>query len=97
MADIICAIDVGTTKVTTIIAEVIDADTLHVLGFGSAPSDGMTKGVVTNVAAVAAARPSKRLNMPRIDLSVAPMSALPAATSMRSPAAALCPSVATAW
>ena len=55
MADIICAIDVGTTKVTTIIAEVIDADTLHVLGFGSAPSDGMTKGVVTNVAAATAA------------------------------------------
>jgi cell division protein FtsA len=55
VAETICAIDVGTTKVTTIIAELIDEDNLHIRGCGRAASDGMTKGVVTNVAAATAA------------------------------------------
>jgi cell division protein FtsA len=55
VADTICAIDVGTTKVCAIIAEVVNEDTLEIVGYGRAPSDGMTKGVVTNVAAATAA------------------------------------------
>lgn len=55
MSDTICAIDVGTTKVCAIIAEVVDEDTFEVLGVGRTPSDGLTKGVVVNVAAATAA------------------------------------------
>lgn len=55
MSDTICAIDVGTTKVCALIAEVIDEQTIEIAGWGRAPSDGMTKGVVTNVAAATAA------------------------------------------
>ena len=55
MAETICAIDVGTTKVCAIIAEAVDDKTLQVLGYGRAPSDGMSKGVVVNVAAATAA------------------------------------------
>ena len=55
MADTICAIDVGTTKVCALIAEVINESTIEIVGWGRAPSDGMTKGVVTNVAAATAA------------------------------------------
>lgn len=55
MADTICAIDVGTTKVCAIIAEVVGEERLEIVGYGRAASDGMTKGVVTNVAAATAA------------------------------------------
>lgn len=55
MADTICAIDVGTTKVCTLIAEVEDEHTLRVVGVGRVPSDGLAKGVVVNVAAATAA------------------------------------------
>ncbi|HSN77880.1 MAG TPA: cell division protein FtsA [Anaerolineae bacterium] len=55
MPDTICAIDVGTTKVCAIIAEVVNDTTLEIVGYGRAASDGMTKGVVTNVAAATAA------------------------------------------
>lgn len=55
MSETICAIDVGTTKVCAIIAEVVDQDTLEVVGVGRAPSDGLSKGVVTNVAGATAA------------------------------------------
>lgn len=55
MADTLCAIDVGTTKVCAIIAEITGDNTLQIAGYGRAASDGMTKGVVTNVAAATAA------------------------------------------
>ncbi len=55
MPETICAIDVGTTKVVTIIAEVVDENTFQVIGVGRSPSDGLSKGVVTNVAAATAA------------------------------------------
>ncbi len=55
MSDTICAIDVGTTKVCAFIAEVVDEDALEVVSVGKAPSEGMNKGVVVNVAAATAA------------------------------------------
>ncbi|MFZ2487931.1 MAG: cell division protein FtsA [Anaerolineae bacterium] len=55
MADLLCAIDVGTTKVSAIIAEVVGDNTLEILGYGRAASDGMARGVVVNVAAATAA------------------------------------------
>ena len=54
MPETISAIDVGTTKVCAIIAQVIDDETFEVVGVGRAPSDGLTKGVVSNIAAATA-------------------------------------------
>ncbi len=45
----IVGIDVGTTKVCTLIGEVDEADNICVLGVGVAPSQGLSKGMVVNV------------------------------------------------
>lgn len=47
--DTIVALDLGTTKVSAIIAEVGENDDLQVVGVGTAPSSGMRRGVVVNV------------------------------------------------
>ena len=44
----IAAIDVGSTKVCTIMADANDAGELRILGFGMAGSHGLQKGVVVN-------------------------------------------------
>ncbi|HRC61619.1 MAG: cell division protein FtsA [Dehalococcoidia bacterium] len=43
------AIDVGTTKVCTVVAEVTSAGDLRILGVGVGPSAGLTKGMVDNI------------------------------------------------
>ncbi len=45
----IAAIDVGTTKVCTIMADVYDNESIRVLGVGVAPSHGLHKGLVVNL------------------------------------------------
>lgn len=45
----IVGIDVGTTKVCTIVAQVYDSGRLNVLGVGLTPSKGLDKGVVVNI------------------------------------------------
>jgi cell division protein FtsA len=45
----IVGIDVGTTKVCTLIGEVDEADSICILGVGVAPSQGLNKGMVVNV------------------------------------------------
>jgi cell division protein FtsA len=45
----IVAIDVGTTKVCTIVAQVQDSGRINVLGVGLTPSKGLDKGVVVNI------------------------------------------------
>jgi cell division protein FtsA len=45
----ISAIDVGTTKVCTLVAEVSDAGQMRVAGVGAVPSKGMHKGMVVNI------------------------------------------------
>jgi cell division protein FtsA len=45
----IVGVDVGTTKVCTLIGEVDEADNLCIVGVGVAPSHGLSKGVVVNV------------------------------------------------
>ncbi|KPL16931.1 MAG: cell division protein FtsA [Anaerolineae bacterium SM23_84] len=45
----IVGIDVGTTKVCTLIGEIDDADNLCIVGVGVSPSHGLSKGVVVNV------------------------------------------------
>ena len=47
--DRIVGIDIGTTKICTIVAEVEDEDGLKITGVGSAPSEGLKRGVVVNV------------------------------------------------
>src|SRR3990172_3677273 len=47
--DRIAAIDVGTTKVCTIMAEVMQKDGLRVTGVGVTPSPGLQKGLVVNI------------------------------------------------
>src|ERR1044071_4669668 len=45
----IVGIDVGTTKVCTIVAQVQDSGRVNVLGVGLTPSKGLDKGVVVNI------------------------------------------------
>ena len=45
----ITAIDVGTTKICTIIANVDESDRIRVIGAGIVPSAGMHKGLVVNI------------------------------------------------
>jgi len=46
---VICAIDVGTTKIATIVANVKAQDDVEILGVGIAPSHGLHKGIVVNM------------------------------------------------
>lgn len=45
----IVGIDVGTTKVCTIVAQVLDSGRINVLGIGLTPSKGLDRGVVVNI------------------------------------------------
>ncbi|MGH7863145.1 MAG: cell division FtsA domain-containing protein, partial [Candidatus Dormibacteraceae bacterium] len=46
---IVVGIDAGSTKVTTLIAEVGRHGNVHVIGVGVVPSRGLRKGVVVNI------------------------------------------------
>ena len=48
-ADLIVALDIGTTKVCAIVAEIKSPDEINVLGVGTHPSNGLKKGVVVNI------------------------------------------------
>ncbi len=54
MGELVVGIDIGTTKVCTIVGEVRDAD-VYILGAGIEPSRGMRKGTVMDVSALTAA------------------------------------------
>ncbi len=54
MGELVVGIDVGTTKVCTIVGEVREED-IYVVGLGVEPSRGMQKGVVTDMNALTAA------------------------------------------
>lgn len=47
---LITAIDVGTTKISVLIAQKVTEDSVKILGIGKAPSDGLERGVVVDVA-----------------------------------------------
>lgn len=49
MKNTVVGIDVGTTKVCTLVAEVAEEGQLHVVGVGVVPARGLRKGVVVNV------------------------------------------------
>ena len=47
--NIITGIDIGTTKIAIIIAEVQDNDSINILGFGESESIGLRQGIVENI------------------------------------------------
>ncbi|MCK6549330.1 cell division protein FtsA [Myxococcota bacterium] len=47
--DIVVGLDIGTTKICAIVGEVTD-DGIDIIGIGTAPSTGLRKGVVINIA-----------------------------------------------
>ncbi len=47
--EIIVGLDVGTTKICAIVAEVIDDKRIDIIGIGSHPSTGLKKGMVVNI------------------------------------------------
>ena len=46
---IFTGIDIGTTKIAVVIAEVNDSNSINILGVGKSPSKGLKKGVVSNI------------------------------------------------
>ena len=46
---ILVALDIGTSKIVTLVAEITPEDTLNLIGMGSHPSRGLKKGVVVNI------------------------------------------------
>jgi len=55
MEEIIVGIDVGTTKVCTLVGRVEDNQSIRILGVGIEPSDGIRKGVIVDLAAASQA------------------------------------------
>ncbi len=49
MANTFASIDVGTSKVTTIVATIGDGDAIQILGSGTVPSQGVRKGLVVDI------------------------------------------------
>jgi|GEM_PF-2436656 len=48
-ADIVVALDIGTSKIAAVVAEIKEDDQYEVIGLGSSTSQGMKKGVVVNI------------------------------------------------
>ena len=42
--DYICALDIGTTKICALIAEIDEHHQIKIIGMGNAPSDGLRRG-----------------------------------------------------
>ncbi|MGE5248742.1 MAG: cell division protein FtsA [Bacteroidota bacterium] len=55
MEEILVGIDVGTTKICTLIGRVEDDKTVRILGVGNEPSDGIRKGVIVDLGAASQA------------------------------------------
>ncbi|HAV76116.1 MAG TPA: cell division protein FtsA [Anaerolineae bacterium] len=55
MEEIIVGIDVGTTKVCTLVGRVEDDKSIRILGVGIEPSDGIKKGIIVDLAAASQA------------------------------------------
>ncbi len=47
--DVVVGLDIGTTKVCAVVAAVDEGGRFNVIGVGRSPSDGLTRGVVTNI------------------------------------------------
>lgn len=51
MEEIVVGIDVGTTKICTLVGRVEDDKSIRILGVGIEPSDGIRKGIIVDLAA----------------------------------------------
>ncbi len=51
--NIVAGLDLGTTKVCAVIAEQLSDEKYNILGFGLAPSEGLHKGLVSNISKTA--------------------------------------------
>jgi cell division protein FtsA len=51
MEDIVVGIDVGTTKICTLVARMEENNSLRIMGVGIEPSEGIRKGVIVDLAA----------------------------------------------
>ena len=47
--DLVVGLDIGTSKVMVVVAEVLSGAELKLAGFGIAPSSGLKRGVVVNI------------------------------------------------
>ena len=47
--NLIVGLDVGTSKIVAIVAEVTPESRLNIIGLGTQPSRGLKKGVVVNI------------------------------------------------
>ncbi len=47
--NLLVALDIGTSKIVTLVAEITPEQTLNLIGMGSHPSRGLKKGVVVNI------------------------------------------------
>jgi cell division protein FtsA len=47
--NLIVGLDIGTSKIVAIVAQLLDDDRLEVIGLGQSESDGLKKGVVVNI------------------------------------------------
>ncbi len=47
--DLIVGLDVGTSKVLAVVAEILADDQLEIIGIGHHPTSGLRKGVVANL------------------------------------------------
>ncbi|OGO21573.1 MAG: cell division protein FtsA [Chloroflexi bacterium RBG_16_51_16] len=55
MDEIVAGIDVGTTKVCTLVGRVEDSGAMRILGVGIVPSDGIRKGMIVDLSAASQA------------------------------------------
>jgi cell division protein FtsA len=53
--DLIVGLDIGTSKIVALVAEVSPEGSLNIIGMGQAPSRGLKKGVVVNIEATVSA------------------------------------------
>ena len=53
--DLIVGLDIGTSKIVALVAEVTPEGSLNIIGMGQAPSRGLKKGVVVNIEATVSA------------------------------------------
>ncbi|MHB1214002.1 MAG: cell division protein FtsA [Thiobacillus sp.] len=49
--NLVVGLDIGTSKIVCIVAEISEGDTLEIIGMGTSPSRGLRRGVVVNIEA----------------------------------------------
>ena len=58
--DVVVGLDIGTSKVMAVVAEVLPNGALKLAGLGVAPSSGLKRGAVVNIVDIHAERPLQR-------------------------------------